>query len=126
MKKLLGKIGVLSLAAVMFLNFSIASASSKPSIDSFSKKTSSTITVKVLYDKYASTKVDIVVSIKDKDTSKTTEQNFNSVKLDSTGYKSVKVDSLTSGTKYSFKVKVRKHSSGSWSSWSNSQTAKTK
>jgi Zn/Cd-binding protein ZinT len=114
------------LAAVLLLGLSTASAASKPSIDSISKKTTSSVTVRVLYDKYASKKVDIVVSIRNKDTDKTTQQTFSNEKLSSTGTKSVKVNNLLSGTKYSFKVKIRKHTNGNYSSWSDSQTAKTK
>ena len=126
MKGLLGKIALFSLAAVLFLGLSTASAASKPKIDSFSKKTSSSVTLKLIYDKYASKKVDIVVSVRNKDTDKTEEKTYESKKLGGSGKYSLKINDLLSNTKYSFKVKIKKHSTGGYSSWSDSQTAKTK
>lgn len=126
MKKSIGKIALLSLAAVLFLGISTACASSKPKIDSFSKKTSSSVKIKILYDKYASTKVDIVVSVLNKDSGGTFQKTFKSEKLDSSGYKTVQITKLNSKTKYSFKVKIKKHSSGSYSSWSSSSSTTTK
>jgi len=127
MKKIFGKITMFSLAAILFLGLSTASAASKPIIDDIKNKTDNSVTLKVHYDKYSSKKVDIVVSIRNKDTEKTVKKTFRSKKLSSSGKKDLKVDELLSSTKYSFKIKIKKHSgSGSYSSWSDSSSAKTK
>jgi len=127
MRKLIAKIGLLTLAAVLFLGLSTASAASKPTIDSISKKTSSSVTLKLVYAKYASKKVDIVVSVRNKDTDKTEEKTYENKKLGGSGKYSLKINNLASSTKYSFKVKIKKHTgSGDYSSWSESKTAKTK
>lgn len=126
MKKIFAKVAFLSMIAILFLGLSTASAASKPKIDEITKKTDNSVTLKLNFSKYASKKVDIVVSIKNKSTDKTEEKTYENKKLDSAGKKTLKIEDLDSGTKYSFKVKIRKHSSGSWSDWSTSLSGKTK
>lgn len=118
---------MLSLAAVLLLGISTASAAAKPKIDSISKKTDTSVTLKLIYDKYAGKKVDIVVSVRNKDTDKTEEKTYENKKLTGTGKYTLKVSDLLASTKYSFKMKIRKHTgSGGYSSWSESKSAKTK
>jgi len=127
MKKIYGKIALLSVIAVLFLGLSTASAASKPKINSIGSKTDSSVTLRIAYEKYASKKVDIVVSVRNKSNDTTTERTFEDEKLNSSGKKSLKIDTLLSSTKYSFKVKIKKHNGGSgYSGWSSSLSAKTK
>jgi len=124
---LIKKIGLLSLTAIFLLGISTASAASKPKIDSISKKTDSSVTLKLIYSKYANKKVDVVVSVRNKDTDKTEEKTYENKKLGGEGKYSLKVGNLLASTKYSFKIKIKKHSgNGDYSSWSESKSAKTK
>lgn len=126
MKKFCGRIAMLSAALLLLVGTSTVSAASKPKIDSFSKKTTDSLKIKIIYAKWASKKVDIVVSVRNKETDETTQKTFDDEKLGSSGSKTVQINDLTKGTKYSFKVKIRKHTNGSYSDWSNSESSKTK
>lgn len=127
MKKICGKIAMLSAALLLLVGVSGASAASKPSISSIGNRSANSVTLKLLYVKYKSKNVDIEVQVRNKDTDKVETKSFDDQKLDSKGKRSVKIEDLLSGTKYSFKVRIKKHDgSTGFSNWSGSLSAKTK
>lgn len=112
----------------MFLiGTSVASASSKPKVQEIKDREKDTITIRISYDKYKSKDVDVIVSVRNKETDETIKTTFKDKKLDSAGKRNIEIGDLSSGTKYSFKVKIKKHKGdGDYSNWSDSLSGKTK
>ena len=126
MGKLFKKAVFVSPIFFLLLSISAASAHEKPEIDKIKDKTEHEVTLKVLYEKYKDKKVDIKVKVKNKKTDKKYTEKFSNKKLNSEGKKNVKIDDLLSNTKYSLKVKIKRHSGGDYSDWSDWKSAKTK
>ena len=109
MKKILGTsaIAIMFAAACLFGGAADANAGNKPTISKIKDKKDDSLTLDVLYAKWAKKNVDIRVKIKNKDKD-TEETRTFSKKLSSKGKIELKIDELNSDTKYSFKVQIKK------------------
>jgi hypothetical protein len=103
-------------------------AHSKPTLASIkgSDRTATSIELKVGYLNFAKKNVDVLVKIKNKTTGKIDTQSFGKVKMGVDGDKKITVDQLTPGTKYTFKVKVKRSRGGDYTTYSSAKTASTK
>ncbi len=113
-------------ALLLILSFSLASAKTLPEITSVKNRTSSSITLKILYLAYAKKDVDIKVKVKNKSTMKTEDMLFEKKSLDKKGIRTLKIDGLLPNTKYSFKIRVSKKDKNKYTSYSASKSSKTK
>lgn len=102
-----------------------AEAREKPTLTVKSKSNAS-ITLKAAYFNFASKNVDILVKIKNKTTGKIDTQSFGKVKMGVDGDKKITVDQLDPGTKYSFKIKVKRSRGGDYTPYSMLKTTTTK
>jgi hypothetical protein len=127
MQKIQQKIFVttLALAAFFFVGVNASQASSYvPKIDGTKSVKANALTLNISCAQLTSKKVSIKVQVKNNDTDSTTTKTAT-VKLNSAGASSVKIDGLDSGTSYGFKLKVKKTSDSSYSSYSEEFTAST-
>ena len=120
-----GLSSTLLLAVFAFSPFFSAEAASKPSIKDSAKKGKDYITLTVDYNKLAGKKVKVQVETIEVKNDKTTTEVYTDT-LNSGGRATIKVKSLKSNTQYEFRVKVKKSSGGSYSSWSKSRKFTTK
>lgn len=107
MKKSLsfGLVGALALAFVSIV--SVASADSTPRLYSITQVTSNSVVLPIKDDRFDDQEVTAIVSIKNEETGNLVERAFRT-SLDSDGNGSITVGNLTSGTEYSFKVRIIK------------------
>ncbi|MBM3256380.1 MAG: hypothetical protein FJZ04_02850 [Candidatus Moranbacteria bacterium] len=130
MKKYFPKFILTALAALSIGAVSIfpTQAHSKPTLASIKSKdrAATSIELKVGYLNFAKKNVDIMVKIKNKTTGKTDTQSFGKIKMGTDGDKKITVDQLTPGTKYTFKVKVKRSRGGDYTPYSGTKTTSTK
>jgi|GEM_PF-2440998 len=126
-KKNLGRSLILSIALLLTFGFSSAQAASVvPKIESFKEKTTASLKIVIKYSLYKKKEVDIKVKIKNKKTGKSEVRDFKKEDLNSSGEKTLLMENLTANTKYSFRVKLKKHSSDKYTGYSDSKSTKTK
>lgn len=126
MKKLVGASSLITFMAALGIlgGVAFANAGQKPTIDKIKDRTDDSITLDIIYAKYAKKKVDIKVKVKNKETEKEETRTFTKT-LNSNGSIDVKVDELKSDTKYSFKVQIKKHSKDDYGDYSDSTSKST-
>ena len=127
MKKLAsaGSLIVFLVAVGIFGGVVFANAGQKATIDKVKDRTDDSITLDIIYAKYAKKKVDIKVKIKNKDTGDEVIKTF-SRELNSNGSTDLKIKELKSDTKYSFKVQIKKQSKNDYGDYSESTSKSTK
>lgn len=128
MKKILS-IGLVTLVASVFLlgasAVNAAETQKNLKLYSSSDKTSSSVVLSFKYKKFRGEKVNLIVSIRKKGSGKLTEKEYSTT-LNDKGMGSVTVKGLDSGTKYKFKVKMKRVNDGTkYTKNSNTKTIKT-
>jgi len=114
------------LTFLFLLSFAPVKAFTGPEIKDIEDRTATSLTLKVSYPDYAGKDVDFKVKITNKKTGKKEIRTFKDEDLDDDGEENLVIDDLNANTKYSFKVKIKKHSKKVYSAYSESETEKTK
>lgn len=120
-----GLSSTLLLTVFAFSPFLSAEAASKPSIKDSAKKGKDYITLTIDYNKLSGKKVKVQIEATEVKTNKATTKTYTDT-LSSTGRENIKVKSLKANTQYEFRVRVKRSSGSSYSSWSKSRKFTTK
>lgn len=119
---------VFVLAPISFLGMSMlpVEAADKSCVPQVSVKQakSEAVTLKITCDNIKSTKLDMKVEVTNKDTNKKSTRTLQGT-LGKTGAVEVKIDTLDTATKYSFRVKVKAKGQGSYAEFSTASEAST-
>jgi hypothetical protein len=120
--------GILVLSLVLVggsVAFYQAHAATKPTIGSVTVKTKNSVTLPISDNDFKNKKVKVTVETTNKSSNKISTTT-KSLTLDTNGKDTVKIGSLHSNTKYSFRVKIKEDKSGSsYSSYSKSKSVTT-
>lgn len=137
MKTLAKKIGstVLAVSVFSMLTFGFPSGAfashsndggSDPSIKEITKRTTTSITLPIKFEKREGDRVNIKVSIQNMKSGEKFTQSFKTRLNKDDGRKKIVITNLKSGTEYKFKVKIKKRNDSKYSDWSDSRKASTK
>jgi hypothetical protein len=114
------------LAMLLALNTQVSNASSYSAIiSSTGSIKADSLKLNISSSQLADKKVNIKIQINNKDTDGTSVVS-KTLTLDEDGKTTIKLSSLESGTTYGFRVKIKKNSESSYSSFSDEVTATTK
>lgn len=127
---LVKKIGAVTLAAALLFGFSPVvldsyAKASRPSIKEVRGRKSDEIKLPIKYERFASKKVRIRISITNTRTGERWKSSHNR-KLDSDGRVTIRIKDLDPGTLYSFRARVKKQNGGSYSESSKKRKGSTK
>lgn len=102
------------------------SESSDPTIKEITKRTSTSITLPIKFEKREGDRVNIKVSIQNVKTGEKSTQSFKVRLNKDDGRKKIVITNLKPSTEYKFKVKIKKRNDSKYSDWSDWRKASTK
>ena len=126
LKKYLTLGAVVATVFIVGTKNSLASTTPNLAISSITSVKATSLTLNVTDLSLEGKKVDIKVQTKNVDTdAKETIQEFTAKKLNSSGIIKLKITGLDAATNYNFKIKIKKTSSGDYSSYTDSTATST-